>query len=109
MLFFSLFFFIGAIYVTRIPFGLLYKNAKKSDVGAPYKNIDGYDNRQLTENVTDILVIRAHFIKRDLIRRLKDVNIVDQEKTKMIYASHLLDDLNPNILRGPNYTKGLRW
>jgi 3-methyladenine DNA glycosylase AlkC len=96
MLFFSLFFFIGSIYVTRIPFSLLCKK-------------EGYDNRQITENVTHISIIRAHFIKRDLIKRLKDINIVDQEKIREIFASHLLDELNPNIIRGPNHMKGLRW
>jgi len=96
MLFFSLFFFIGAIYVTRIPFYLLCKK-------------EGYDNRNIAENVTEISIIRAHFIKKELINRLKDINIIDQEKFKMIYASHLLDELNPNIIRGPNHMKGLRW
>ena len=78
---FFIVFFIGAIYVTRIPFSLLCKKeVLNGSNGIP---LEGYDNRQLTENVTDILIIRAHFIKRDLIRRLKDVNIVDQEKKRL--------------------------
>ena len=96
MLFFSLFFFIGAIYVTRIPFSLLCKK-------------EGHDNRQISENVTHISVIHTYFIKKDLIKRLKDTNIDDQEKIREILASHLLDELNPNIIRGPNYTRGMRW
>jgi len=137
MLFFSLFFFIGAIYIVRIPFKKELKEGLKGNHGFPLEGLkgprvlslkpwfpleglkeprglmgsalEGYDNRNIAENVTDISIIRAHFIKKNLISRLKDDSISDQEKVKMIYNSELVDGLNPNILRGPKPMRGLIW
>jgi hypothetical protein len=73
------------------------------------KNIAGYDNRFEKKNDTDIGLLRLYRNKYDLLKILERDDIVEQEKLRLIYASHFLDDMNPYVIKGPNFTKGLKW
>jgi hypothetical protein len=76
-------------------------------------NRPGYDERPLStrsvKNDTDIGLLRLYRNKYDLIKALEREDLVELDKLRLIYASHFFDELNPYIIRAPNFTRGLRW
>jgi len=71
-------------------------------------NCDGFDHRPITEQniINDVY---THMKKYELLKKLRNSNIGDNDKLRLIYASRFCDELNLNIVTGSNYTKGLKW
>jgi hypothetical protein len=67
------------------------------------------DERQINESCIDIHTIKLYHDKMKLLRLLQSSEINDEEKVRIIYKSHLLDEVNPNIIKPPNFTKGLKF
>lgn len=73
------------------------------------KKYSGYDERPRNESFVNMYEIRKSHQKMKLLKMLKSPNISDEIKVKIIYDSYLLDELNPNIVRASNLSKGLRF
>jgi hypothetical protein len=98
MIFFALIALIGMYFLT--PFRVSTQFSKK---------YNGSDQRPKTDNDTQLYEIKVIMDKYDLLKVLQDNNIIEQEKLRLIYASHFLDEINPYIIKPPNLTKGLKW
>ena len=115
MLFAALFAFIAVYNIRHI---MRLDTVKDKIVG----KLDGYDQRYTFDqrpincqmpikNVTETSVqeIKMFMDKKALLNVLEKENMLVQDKLRLIYAAHFLDDLNPNTIRAGNITKGLRW
>ena len=103
MLFAALFAFIAVYNIRHI---MRLDTVKDKIVG----KLDGYDQRPI-KNVTETSVqeIKMFMDKKALLNVLEKENMLVQDKLRLIYTAHFLDDLNPNTIRAGNITKGLRW
>lgn len=109
MLFAALFAFIAVYNIRHI---MRLDTVKDKIVG----KLDGYDQRPINcqrpiKNVTETSVqeIKMFMDKKALLNVLEKENMLVQDKLRLIYTAHFLDDLNPNTIRAGNITKGLRW
>jgi len=67
----------------------------------------GYDYRPINETSVNLYKIKTNFDKLKLLKQLQSDNVTNENKLQLIYSSHLLDELNANLITAPNYTKGL--
>jgi len=81
----------------------------KNNIIQVKKKYSGIDERPINESSTDINTIKVYHEKMQLLKLLQSPEMNDEEKVKIIYNSRLLDDLNPNSIKPPNFTKGLRF
>jgi hypothetical protein len=115
MLFAALFAFIAVYNIRHI---MRLDTLKDKIVG----KLDGYDQRPINcqrytfdqryiKNVTETSVqeIKTFMDKKALLNVLEKENMLAEDKLRLIYAAHFLDELNPNKIRAGNITKGLRW
>jgi len=119
MLFAVLFAFIAVYNIRHI---MRLDTVKDKIVG----KLDGYDQRPINcqrytfdqksyqmpiSNVTETSVqeIKMFMDKKALLNVLENENMLAEDKLRLIYAAHFLDELNPNKIRAGNITKGLRW
>jgi hypothetical protein len=113
MLFAALFAFIAVYNIRHI---MRLDTVKDKIVG----KLDGYDQRYTFDqksyqmpisNVTETSVqeIKTFMDKKALLNVLEKENMLAEDKLRLIYAAHFLDELNPNKIRAGNITKGLRW
>jgi hypothetical protein len=82
-------------------------NTIKNNIIHIKKKYSGIDERPINETCADIHTIKLYHEKMKLLKLLQSSEINDEEKVKIIYKSRLLDELNPNIIKPPNFTKGL--
>jgi len=82
-----------------------YKN-KSNSSGADERPLDII---QSLENVTNIAEIIEVFKKNKLLKTLEDNNITNEQKIDILFLSRFVDELNPNVIKAPNLTKGLKW
>lgn len=92
---------------------VLYTNKKPKqtfDIIKLEKELSGMDERPINnQSDCNLSTIRHHFFKMDVLNLLQSDSLDDNKKLAMIYNVAFLDDLNPNILRAGNLTKGLKW
>lgn len=70
----------------------------------------GLDERQMdNKSDVDINTIRGYFFKSDLLKLLESDVLEENQKLSMIYNLAFFDDLNPNVIKAPNFSKGLKW
>ena len=88
---------------------LLMNTIIKNNILQVKKKYSGIDQRPINESSTDINTIKVYHEKMQLLQLLQSSEINHEEKVKIINNSHLLDELNPNRIKPPNFTKGLRF
>jgi hypothetical protein len=101
-------FFLIIFVIELIGFYNLKQNLQLVKIINKIKN-NGFDQRNVQENVTSISEIATFMSKKELLKELEDENIIEQKKLQLIYASHFLEELNPHVIKAPNLTKGLKW
>jgi hypothetical protein len=73
----------------------------------------GYDERFInkTEPINfDLLYeFNRNYEKVKLLEKLSSTNINQNDKLKLIYNSNVLYEMNPNVIKAPNLTKGLKF
>jgi len=74
---------------------------------------NGYDQRFSNETGPidfDVLYeFNRNYEKIKLLEKLRSTNVNQYDKLKLIYNSRFLDDLNTNVIKAPNLTKGLKF
>ena len=88
---------------------LLVNTIIKNNIIQVKKKYSGMDQRPINESCVDIDTIKLYHEKMQLLKLLQSSEINNVEKVKIINNSHLLDELNPNSIKPPNFTKGLRF
>jgi hypothetical protein len=68
----------------------------------------GCDERPIYHNEVDIQQVKLNLKKWKLLQDLTSPKITDVEKVKLIQMSHMLDDLIPYTIKGPDLLKGLK-
>lgn len=73
----------------------------------------GYDERFSNETKTvdfELLYkFNRNYEKVKLLEKLRSKEIDQYEKIKLIYNSNVLYEMNPNVIKPPNLTKGLQF
>ena len=74
---------------------------------------NGYDQRFSNETKTNdfelLYKFNRNYKKIKLLEKLRSTNINQNDKLKLIYNSNVLYEMNPNVIKGPNLTKGLKF
>ena len=74
---------------------------------------NGYDQRFSNETKTidfELLYkFSRNYEKVKLLEKLRSTNINQNDKLKLIYNSNVLYEMNPNVIKPPNLTKGLKF
>jgi len=103
-MFICLFFLVGII--------LFSKNKSKNNISKimvenKYSGLDERPTNNKSE--VDINIIKGYIFKSDILKLLESDLLDENQKLSMIYNLAFFDDLNPNVIKAPNFSKGLKW
>jgi len=73
------------------------------------QDLSGYDKRPINETLVNLYEFNKNYQKLKLLKKIQSNNTNEKDKIKLIYDSHLIDELNPNVIKPPNLTKGLKF
>jgi len=73
----------------------------------------GYDERFINKTIPidfDLLYeFTRNYERIKLLEQLRSTNTTQNDKLKLIYNSNVLYEMNPNVIKPPNLTKGLKF
>jgi hypothetical protein len=88
----------------------LYNQKVKVSFNEFEKSGSGLDERPCNySSEGNISKIRNYFLNSEVLELLKSPLLDENKKLAIIYNTALFDDINPHVIKSPNFTKGLKW